>query len=158
MGWLEFNRAVGRWRWNLVIPQMLDPVAGWYRDLAQVTNAGRLPRGMSWTPPLREMINPKEEIGYLSDAVRAGFMTLSEVQRSFGYVPSDLLDELAEDLKAARERGLALSVDGQMDVGRLQARAFADQQTDLNGDGQAGDGTTPAGEIEEPEAAEVSVS
>jgi len=115
---------VGRWRWNLLIPQMLDPVARWYRELAQVTTSGRVPRGMSWTPPLREMINPAEEIKWLREAVQAGFMTLSEVQRSFGYVPSDLLDELAEDLKQARDRGLALSVDGQMDVGRMQARHF----------------------------------
>jgi lambda family phage portal protein len=111
MGWLEFNRNVGRWRWNMLIPQMLDPVAGWYRELAQVTNAGRVPRRMAWTPPLREMIQPREEIGYLTDAVKAGFMTLSEVQRSFGYVPSDLLDELAEDLRQARERGLVLATD-----------------------------------------------
>ena len=82
-------------------------------------------------------------------------MTLSEVQRSFGYVPSDLLDELAEDLKSARERGLALSVDGQLDVGRLQARAFADQNKDLNGDGTPGDGAAPGGEFQEPEAPEV---
>jgi len=155
MGWLEFNRGVGRWRWNLIIPQMLDPVAGWYRELSQVTTSGRVPRGMNFTPPRRELIQPKEEIGYLVDAIRAGFFSLSEVQRSFGYVPSDLLDELSEDLKSARKRGLALSVDGQLDVGRLQARAFADQNKDLNGDGSPGDGTTPGGEIQEPEAPEV---
>jgi capsid protein len=73
------------------------------------------------------MIQPAEEIKYLIDAVKAGFMSLSEVQRSFGFVPPDLLDELAADLKGARERGLALSTDGQMDVGRLQAQAFSDQ-------------------------------
>jgi lambda family phage portal protein len=143
MGFLEFSRNIARWRWNMMVPQFLDPIARWYAATAQVTNAGRTPKRMTWTPPLREMINPAEEIKWLSEAVKAGFMTLSEVQRSFGYVPSDLLDELAEDLKAARKRGLALSVDGQMDVGRMQARAFADQSKDLNGDGTPGDGLQP---------------
>lgn len=127
MGWLEFHRNVQRWQWNLLIPQMLDPVAGWYRATAQFVNSGRLPRRFTWTPPRREMIQPKEEIAYLIEAVKAGFMSLSEVQRSFGFVPADLLDELAADLESARDRGLQLSVDGTQDVGRLQAEAFADQ-------------------------------
>jgi capsid protein len=132
MGWLEMARNIARWRWNIMVPQFLDPVAAWYQQMAKVSyrTASRVPSGrMQWTPPLREMINPVEEIKWLAEAVRAGFMTLSEVQRSFGYVPSDLLDELASDLEAARKRGLALSVDGTMDVGRLQATAFADQNS-----------------------------
>ena len=149
MGWLEFHRNVGHWRWNITIPQMLDPIGGWYRELAQLTISGRIARGMVWTPPRREMINPKEEIGYLADAVRAGFMSLSEVQRSFGYVPEELLDELKKDLDEARSRGLALSVDGQMDVGRLQARAFADQ---AQGSGGASQGDAPVEPQPQPPA------
>jgi lambda family phage portal protein len=154
MGFLEFSRNIARWRWNILVPQLLDPVARWYADLAQVTSGGRVPRRMTWTPPLREMINPAEEIKWLAEAVKAGFMTLSEVQRSFGYVPSDLLDELAEDLTQARLRGLALTVDGQMDVGRLQARAFAEKEKDLNGDGKPGDGVTSEEEAAAEAAAE----
>lgn len=126
MGFLEFSRNVGRWRWNMMIPQLLDPVSRWYGQTAQVTTSGRVPRRWAWTAPLREMINPAEEIKWLSEAVRAGFMTLSEVQRSFGYVPDDILRELGADLKNAQALGLALSVDGQMDVGRIQAREFSD--------------------------------
>jgi lambda family phage portal protein len=127
MGWLEFQRNISRWQWNMLVPQLLDPIAGWYAQFARLSSTSRTPRRMTWTPPRREMIQPAEEIKYLIDAVKAGFMSLSEVQRSFGFVPPDLLDELAADLKGARERGLALSTDGQMDVGRLQAQAFSDQ-------------------------------
>jgi lambda family phage portal protein len=148
MGFLEFSRNIGRWRWNMLVPQMLDPVARWYACFAQVECSSRVPKRMTWTPPLREMINPAEEIKWLEQAVKAGFMTLSEVQRSFGYVPSDLLDELAEDLKAARERGLALTVDGQMDVGRMQAQAFSETITPPDQD------DPPAGEGSESDPAE----
>ena len=147
MGWLEFHRNIARWRWDIMIPQMLDPVAGWYRQMAQVTATGRIPRSMIWTPPRREMINPKEEIQYLKEAVLAGFMSLSEVQRSFGYVPQQLMEELAKDLQAAQKLGLALSTDGQMEVGRLQARAFADQQRPGS---SSSDSSTPPGDGDSP--------
>jgi capsid protein len=130
-----------------MIPQMLDPVAGWYRQMAQVTSTGRIPRSMIWTPPRREMINPKEEIQYLKEAVLAGFMSLSEVQRSFGYVPQQLMEELAKDLKAAQKLGLALSTDGQMEVGRVQAKAFANQQQPGS---SSSDSSTPPGDGDSP--------
>jgi capsid protein len=66
------------------------------------------------------MVNPKEEIGWLKDAIRAGFMTLSEVQRSFGFVPLELLDELQADIQAAKARGLVLDIDPAQDAQRSQ--------------------------------------
>ncbi len=120
MGWLEFNRNVARWRWNITVPQLLDPVHGWFREMCQVMLGVRGPARMVWTPPRREMVNPKEEIGWLKDAIRAGFMTLSEVQRSFGFVPLELLDELQADIQAAKARGLVLDIDPAQDAQRSQ--------------------------------------
>jgi lambda family phage portal protein len=127
MAWLEFHRNVTRWQWNLLVPQLLDPVGVWYRNMAQVVSSSRAPRRFQWTPPRREMVNPKEEMAYLVEAVRAGAMSLSEMQRMLGYVPSDLMDELKADLEGARDRGLKLSVDGTQDVGRLQVKALEEQ-------------------------------
>jgi capsid protein len=66
-------------------------------------------------------------------------MTLSEVQRSFGFVPSDLLDELAEDLKGARERGLVLAVDMSKDPQHLFAVQNGAAEPTADGEGQGGD-------------------
>lgn len=149
MGWLEFQRNLSRWQWNMLVPQLLDPIGRWYRALARVMNAGRVAQRMTWTPPRREMIQPKEEIQWLTDAVRAGFMSLSEVQRSFGFVPGDLLDELAEDLRGVRERGLVLSTDMSTDPQLLFAKMNAANQRDTPPDeGDGGDqdpveGVTP---------------
>ena len=66
---------------------------------------------MIWTPPRRELIDPAKEIKALIEAVRAGFMSLSEVQRSLGYIPAEVMAELEGDLKDARAKGLALDVD-----------------------------------------------
>ena len=86
--------------------------------------ANRVNSRMLWTPPRREMINPSEEIPALVAAIRGGLTSLSEVQRSLGYVPAQVIEELAQDLANARSKGLALSVDAKLvsDSGVTQAR------------------------------------
>lgn len=125
MGWLEFHRNVSSWRWNIIIPQALDPIASWFATAAQMAGlASRTTGRMLWTPPRREMIDPTREIPALVDAIRAGLMSLSEVQRSLGYVPQQVIDELSQDLSNARDKGLALTVDPSMvsNAGVTQAR------------------------------------
>lgn len=125
MGWLEFHRNVGHWRWNIAIPQFLDPVSQWFAAAVQAAGmANRVNSRMLWTPPRREMINPSEEIPALVAAIRGGLTSLSEVQRSLGYVPAQVIEELAQDLSNARSKGLALSVDAKLvsDAGVTQAR------------------------------------
>jgi lambda family phage portal protein len=111
MGWIEFHRNVAAWRWNITIPQVLDPVHHWFNDAARLIQL-RGPRRMIWTPPRRELVDPAKEIKALIEGVQAGFMSLSEVQRSLGFIPAEVMAELESDFKDARERELALSVDG----------------------------------------------
>jgi lambda family phage portal protein len=125
MGWLEFHRNVARWRWNLAIPQLLTPVHGWFRELAAVMNQTRGPVRMIWTPPRREMINPREEIEGLKMAIRCGLTTLSEVQRSLGYIPEELMAEFAADMLALDAAGIVLDTDPRRDPQRQQAAAPA---------------------------------
>jgi lambda family phage portal protein len=127
MGWLEFHRNVAAWRWNLTIPQVLDPVHRWFNDLAKVAQI-RGPRRMIWTPPRRELVDPAKEITALIEGVKAGFMSLSEVQRSLGFIPREVMDELATDIAGARGKGLALSVDGM--TGRSQDSAAPAEDAD----------------------------
>jgi capsid protein len=39
-------------------------------------------------------------------------MSLSDVQRSLGFIPREVMEELEKDIADAREKGLSLSVDG----------------------------------------------
>lgn len=111
MGWLEFHRNVAAWRWNMTIPQVLDPVHRWFNEAARVAQI-RGPRKMVWTPPRRELVEPAREIMALIEGVKAGFMSLSEVQRSLGFIPREVMEELEKDIADARAKGLSLSVDG----------------------------------------------
>jgi lambda family phage portal protein len=123
MGWIEFHRNIASWRWNVTIPQLMNPVHAWF-NMAATSVQVRGPRRMIWTPPRRELVDPAKEIKALIEAVQAGFMSLSEVQRSLGFIPGEVMDELEGDFKDARRRELALSVDGL--TGREQAGAPAD--------------------------------
>lgn len=111
MGWMEMRRAVARWRWAIMIPQLLGPVARWYRDAAALAGGARVTARFEWTPPVAWLIDPAREIPAYVDAVRAGFMSLSEIQRMLGYVPEVVIQELGMDLDRARAAGLTLDVD-----------------------------------------------
>lgn len=111
MGWMEMRRAVSRWRWAIMIPQLLNRVALWYRDAAALSGAGRVTARFEWTPPITWLVDPAREIPAYVDAVRAGFMSLSEIHRMLGYVPELVIEELGGDLERARDAGLKLDVD-----------------------------------------------
>lgn len=111
MGWMEMRRAVARWRWSIMIPQLLMPVAQWYRDAAALVGQGRATARFEWTPPITWLLDPAREIPAYVDAVRAGFISLSEIHRMLGYVPEVVIQELGKDLERARAAGLSLDVD-----------------------------------------------
>jgi lambda family phage portal protein len=125
MGWLEFHRNVAAWRWNITIPQVLDPVHRWFNDAARTVQV-RGPRRMIWTPPRRELVDPAKEVGALIEGVKAGFMSLSDVQRSLGFIPAEVMAELEQDIADARAKGLSLSVDGAIGQGQGGPEASED--------------------------------
>lgn len=112
MGWMEMRRAVARWRWSIMIPQFLEPLARWYQEAAAISNNGRGTARFEWTPPIAWLIDPAREIPAYVEAVKAGFMSLSEIQRMLNYVPELVIQELGLDMAAARAAGLRLSSDG----------------------------------------------
>jgi capsid protein len=123
-GWLEFSRRIAYLRGKVSVPGMLNPVCRWHDELSRMTGLLKGPMEWTHTPPRREMIDPTREIPALISAVRAGIMSLSEVQRSFGYVPEEIITELAADMDRAKAAGLTLSVDAGLvsDSGVTQAR------------------------------------
>jgi lambda family phage portal protein len=111
-GWLEFSRRVAHLRGNITYPGMLSPVCRWHDDLARMAGLLKGPR-VEWThtPPRREMMDPTKEIPALIDAAKGGIMSLSEIHRSYGFIPEQVIQELGQDLARARANGLILSVD-----------------------------------------------
>jgi lambda family phage portal protein len=121
MGWLEFQRNIETWRWQILIPQMCDPIWRWFVEAA---GAGRPQNPLAdvsivWTPPRREMIDPTKEYPATRDAIRSGLKTWSEAVRELGEDPEAVLAELQADAQRLSELGIVLDSDPRQDPQRL---------------------------------------
>jgi lambda family phage portal protein len=110
MGWLEFQRSLAQWQHLMFIPQFCSRIWRWFNEAAVLS--GLLPEliPVRWTPPRREMIDPRREILAMKDSVNAGFTSHSEAVRTLGYDPIAVTTELAKDLERFEEQGLALDL------------------------------------------------
>lgn len=125
MGWIEMQRNVESWQYNMLVPMLCDSVWEWFISVGVL--AGKIPLSAAtptlWTPPRREMIDPSKEIAAQINAVRGGIMSLSEVHRQNGYDSAVVLDEMAADNKRIDTLGLILDSDARktMKAGVTQA-------------------------------------
>ena len=128
MGWLEFHRNIEQWRWQMLIPQMLNPIWNWFVAAGAVNGVRAEGVVAHWTPPRRELIDPAKEIQATKDAVRSGFMSLSEAQREFGYDPEEVITEIAQDNERLDDLGVILDTDARKVAanGNLHAQPASD--------------------------------
>lgn len=113
MGWIEFQRNIEAWQWQMLVPQLCDGVWRWFSEGA--INVGVEPSLVQWTPPRREMIDPVKELKGMNIAVRSGFSSLSEAIRKLGYDPEQVLTELSSDMELLEKLGLVLDTDARND-------------------------------------------
>lgn len=136
MGWIEFGRNIDAWRWQMLVPQGLDVIAGWFGDMAQMVLSIRADNiSVRWDPPRREMINPKQDAEAMNILVRNGFTSWPQALRELGEDPEATLDEIADWQKRVDKLGIKLDCDPRADQ---PAAAPAQLQDDNNDDPPAG--------------------
>lgn len=108
MGWLEFQRNVNHWQWNIMVPKFCDKVFEWFLEACGLK--GYIPLGVdipvTWTPPRREMIDPLKETTAMSESVRNGFNSWQNAVKEMGFDPDEVLAELVDETKKFKEAGL----------------------------------------------------
>lgn len=112
MGWLDFQRNIEQWRWNMLIPQMCERVGQWFLEAAELAGE-RIPEDVrfEWSPPRREMIDPSREVSPLRDAIRSGITSLPAVHREYGEHTARILAEIAATNEEIDKLGLVLDTD-----------------------------------------------
>lgn len=146
MSRLRHWSRVEDWRWGMLIPQFCDPVWAWAMQAAAVIDPRIDPEtAVTWTAPAMPMIDPAQEGLAYARNIRAGIMSLSEVLRERGYVPSEVLAEMAADYKTLDRLGLKLDSDPRYltQAGQLQGAAVpkpAAPAPSANGSGGNGSG------------------
>ena len=107
MGWLEFQRNIQHFQWNVLVPAM-DEIFRWFVEAAQV--AALLPMQgkfrVDWTMPRREMIDPVKEGKALTEMVRGKFKTWAEAVREQGDDPDKVFEELKAEFDKFKGAGL----------------------------------------------------
>lgn len=131
LGWLEFQRNIESWRWQMLVPQMLNPIWLWFSNAATVNGIRMDGINAQWTPPRRELIDPSKEIKATIDAVRGGLMSLSEAIREYGYDPEEVMLEMQQDNELMDKLGLTLDSDPRKTSGAGNVQqGGADQATE----------------------------
>ena len=132
MGWLEFAREVEQWQWKVLIPKLCDGVYDWFIEATQL--AGIIPYNLSvqvsWTPPRREMIDPKTETDAIVAQLRAGLISWQEVVKQYGYIPTEVLEELKQDKEMWDKLGLMPYADPRFDSNRQKKGDDAGNEAD----------------------------
>lgn len=113
MGLLAFKRRVRKLQNKVLIPQLLDPVWGWFIEAAVVV--GQVPEGRrvwaKWTPPRWESIQPVDDANADLIDIRSGARTLAQVITERGGDPADQLAEIAETNAMLDDLGIVLDSD-----------------------------------------------
>jgi len=113
LGILQFDRNVGSWRWQMLIPHACDGIGKWFLDAAQIVLGQKVSDlAFDWTPPAREMIEPSKEIPAARDAIRSGLSSRSEELRKRGLDPEAIDAENAADNERADRSKLKFDSDG----------------------------------------------
>jgi lambda family phage portal protein len=112
MGWLEFQRNLEHWRWNILIPMFCNPVFNWFlSSINEVYGISLNGIKVDWTPPRREMIDPLKEVKADMLSVRNGFKSLDEIHRENGYNSNAILQKIAHITKELHKLGITLDCD-----------------------------------------------
>lgn len=111
MGWVEFQRNLEAWRWQMLIPMFCDRIAGWWLEDAALMGANVDGIFAEWTPPRREMFDPTREGPAMRDLVRSGLKSLQATHREMGMRTQAVLKEMSEDMQLIDQYGLVLDSD-----------------------------------------------
>jgi capsid protein len=105
---IEFRRLAEQEQWLEVIPNLCDKMLNVFFDYAVL--AGKLPvevdRRVDWSTPKWDYVNPKDDVKADLDEIAGGLSSFSEKLRRRGYKPDIVFNELEQDIKTLKDKGV----------------------------------------------------
>lgn len=108
MGWLEFQRQIQVWQWNVLVPMLCDPVWRYFLKAASAKAGKEMTAAITWTPPRREMIDPLKETQALREQMEGNLTSWQTVVREFGEDADELFEQIQADAKRFEDAGIEL--------------------------------------------------
>lgn len=105
---IDFRRQCETDQWLCLIPGLCVPIARAFIETARLMGVLSVSASVTidWTPPKWDYVNPQQEVTAQTDAIRAGFRTVSETVRQMGYDPEAVFVERAAEKKRMQELGI----------------------------------------------------
>lgn len=97
MGWIEAQRQVEDWQYNMFIPQFCDKIWLWFIEGLKIKMIINKNAQAEWTPQGREMIDPVKEMNGLILELKTGLISWTEACKRRGYNPDTLLEQIKTD-------------------------------------------------------------
>lgn len=111
IGGIEFSRAIRSVRDHVLFTQVLQKIGAWFLDAAFLLGYDTTGAKVSWTAPVRELLDPKTEYEASSTAIRSGLSTPQQEIRRHGGDPIHNLDEIQDWNKELDSRLIRLDSD-----------------------------------------------
>lgn len=106
MGWIEAQRQIEDWQYNMFIPQFCDKIWGWFMEGLRIKMIIGKNAQAEWTPQGREMIDPVKEMNGLILELKSGLVSWTEACKRRGYNPDTLLEQMKTDKKMFEDAGI----------------------------------------------------
>ena len=106
MGWIEAQRQIEDWQYNVFIPQFCDKIWDWFIEGLQVRGIINKKVAAEWTPQGREMIDPVKEMNGLILELKSGLVSWTEACKRRGYNPETLLEQIKADKSMFEAAGI----------------------------------------------------
>lgn len=108
MGWIEMQREIEDWQWNVFVPQFCDKVWEWFNSAAIIAGSLRSTVEVTWTTPRRMMLDPVKETNAKVTQIGAGLTTLTEALAEDGYEFDEVMEQKAKEQAKLKELGITL--------------------------------------------------
>ena len=110
MSRLAHWKRVLSWRDDIVTAKLLDPIWGWFGEVAGIMGLD-VPAATNWNYPPMEMLEPDKEGLATMRNVRTGIVSFKEVVQQRGKNWESHIDEIEKTFEELRKRGIILDID-----------------------------------------------
>lgn len=106
MGWIEAQRQIDDWQYNMFIPQFCVKTFAWFIEGLKLRGLITKDVIAEWTPQGREMIDPVKEMNGLILELKTGLVSWDEACKRRGYNPDTLFEQMKLDKKRFEDAGI----------------------------------------------------
>lgn len=96
------------WQYNMIVPQICDPIWKWFIKACLVTGKLSKPIGAGWTAPRVQQLDPVKETDAQVKRIKAGLSTVSETLRETGREPDEFFTEYKQDIDRLTNLGITI--------------------------------------------------